>query len=130
MLLARLASVATVASVLAVAMIGCGSARHASQDRDRQAVAQAKKAPSFAPFASIFPRTPKSSACAVHAGAPGNVFHGRCSTAVTTLNGHTTVTFTQDFGTYGRHVWRIAVPSLGEAHVMSQSGGGLVQLMP
>ena len=125
-------SVRRVAAVLLVVCVttGCGATTHADQASDGRSIARAKKTNDFAAFASIFPSSPKSVACSVSSGAPGNVFHGRCSTAVAVDDGQTTVTFAQDFGTHGRHVWRIAVPASGNPHVVSQSGGGLVQLIP
>jgi hypothetical protein len=110
---------------------GCGSHGAMSNERSRQAIAEAKRARGFARFSDIFPASAKTVTCSVAAGAPGNVFNGRCSAAASiTSDGRVAVVFTQDFGTLGRHVWRILVPLPGSARVTSQSGGDLVQLIP
>lgn len=109
----------------------CGSTAATSHRPDSKTIAEAKRAHGFAPFADIFPRSTGSVRCSVSAGPYPNVFHGRCSASVSRRGeGPATVAFTQDFGVHGRHVWRVLVSASGRARVVSQSGGGLVQLIP
>ena len=118
------------AAVVLLVVAGCGGSRHLGPAAERAAIANAKRVYGFAQFSDIFPSKAETVSCSVAAGPLGNVFKGRCSTAVIPrAGGGATVLFTQDFGAQGRHRWRVRVSSDGTASLVSQSGGGLVQLI-
>jgi hypothetical protein len=94
----------------------------------RKVITRAVRVAAFNPYARIFSRVPGRAECVVHAGPPGNVYRGVCTTSVKAgADGAYTVTFTQDFGRSGAYTWTIRVPAHRPARVVKASGDGLVQ---
>lgn len=131
-----------VLGAVTVAASACGSTHQAASSTRTpyvspavvsvgRAIASAKHATGFAQFSDIFPSTAGTVPCSVQAGPPSNVFKGRCSVAVMRgADRGAKVVFTQDFGSYGPHRWVVRVSGQGTAQLISQSGRGLVQLIP